>query len=86
MNGIVQKNKIQQEHLIPNEDVVGSSNPDKLDEIHDLDGMPLEIDSVLAFKLLDKMMEKHCQPTVDTYIALIAGLCKSGILQIRQTT
>ena len=26
------------------------------------------------------MMEKHCQPTVDTYSALIAELCKSGRL------
>ena len=77
LNGIVQENKIQKEHLIPDEDAVGSSDPDNLDEIHDLDGIPLEINSVLAFKLLDKMMEKHFQPTVDTYSALIAGLCKS---------
>ena len=46
--------------MIPDEDVVGSSDPDKLDEIHDLDGMPLEINSVLSFKRLEKMMEKHC--------------------------
>ena len=66
--------------MIHDEDVVGSSDPDNLDEIHDLDGMTLEINSVLAFKLLEKMMEKHCQPTVDTYSALIARLCKSGRL------
>ena len=59
MNGIVQEKMIQKEHLIPDEDAVGSSNPDNLDEIHDLDGMPLEINNVLAFKLLEKMMEKH---------------------------
>ena len=47
--------------------------------------MPLEINDVLAFKLLEKMMEKHCQPTVDTYSALIAGLCKSGrLLEVDQ--
>ena len=66
--------------MIPNEDAVGSSDPDNLDEIHDLDGMPLEINSFLAFNILDKIMEKHCQPTVDTYSALIAGLCKSSRL------
>jgi len=59
MNGIVQENKIQKEHLITDEDAVGSSDPDNLDGIHDLDGMPLEISSDLVFKLLDKMMEKH---------------------------
>ena len=85
MNGIVQENRIQKEHLIPDEDVVGSSDPDNLDEIHDLDGMPFKINNVLAFKLLDKMMEKHCQPTVDTYSALIAGLCKPGrLLEVDQ--
>ena len=80
MSGIVQENKIQKGHVIPDEDAIGSSDHGSLDEIQSLDGMPHEINIDLAFKLLDKMMEKCCQPTVDTYSALIAGLCKGGRL------
>ena len=43
MSCIVQENKIQKGHVIPDEDAIGSSDHGSLDEIQSLDGMPHEI-------------------------------------------
>lgn len=77
IDGLVKENNVQQTQAISYEDELATSKHDGSVKIQAMDNMWKIMKVDIALHLLDRMMQKYCQPTIDTYSALIAGFSKA---------